>query len=407
MTSVITAENLTVGYDRKTVVENVNISGIKGQLICLLGPNGAGKTTILRTLTGLLSPVKGTVYISGNNVLQTNKDELAKKMAIVLTEQMSLGFMTAFEIAAMGRYPHTNHFGKLSLHDIKITEDALKSVDAYKLKDRYFSQLSDGEKQKVMIARALVQQPMLIVLDEPTSHLDVKHKVEVLKILQKLCSDKGITVVLSLHDIDLAIKACQTVLLIQHGKITAQGTPEEVISDGTIQKLYEIEGAHYNELMGSLEFDNMQSPEVFATGGNGTGTAVYRALSRAGFGMCCGILHSNDIDAYIGKTLNCHIIEEEAFTHISAERYQQAKGKIETLDYLVDTDFPLGEANEYNIQLLRDSLLCGKIVYTLCKKEELKRRYEGCADKVQLCSNIGELIEKISKDKARRSPDDD
>ena len=164
MTSVITAENLTVGYDRKTVVENVNISGIKGQLICLLGPNGAGKTTILRTLTGLLSPVHGTVYISGNNVLHTNKDELAKKMAVVLTEQMSLGFMTAFEIAAMGRYPHTNHFGKLSPDDIRITEDALKAVDAYKLKDRYYSQLSDGEKQKVMIARALVQEPMLIVL---------------------------------------------------------------------------------------------------------------------------------------------------------------------------------------------------------------------------------------------------
>ena len=407
MTSVITAENLTVGYDRKTVVENVNISGIKGQLICLLGPNGAGKTTILRTLTGLLSPVHGTVYISGNNVLHTNKNELAKKMAVVLTEQMSLGFMTAFEIAAMGRYPHTNHFGKLSPDDIRITENALKAVDAYKLKDRYYSQLSDGEKQKVMIARALVQEPMLIVLDEPTSHLDVKHKVEVLKILQKLCATKGITVVLSLHDIDLAIKACQTVLLIQQGKIAAQGTPEEVISEGTIQKLYDIEGAHYNELMGSLEFDNTLNPEVFVTGGNGTGTAVYRALSRAGFGMCCGILHSNDIDAYIGKTLNCHIIEEEAFTNISDERYQQAKEKIKMLDYLVDTDFPLRDANAHNIQLLKEAVLCGKIVYSLCKKEDLKSRYDGCSEKVHLCANVPELIEKITEEKARRSPNDD
>ena len=313
MNHIILAEDLNVGYDKKTVVEKVNISGIRGQLICLLGPNGAGKTTILRTLSGLLAPLKGTVYITGQDVRSMEKEQLAKKLAVVLTEQMSLGFLTVFEIAAMGRYPHTNHFGKLSASDVIIIGEALSAVDAYELRDRFFSELSDGEKQKVMIARALVQEPQLIVLDEPTSHLDIRHKVEVIKILQRLCEEKGITVILSLHDIDLAIKACQTVLLIRHGEIVAQGMPEEIITDGTIQKLYDIEGAYYSELMGSLEFHNIRKPEVFITGGCGTGSGIYRALSRAGIGLACGVLHSNDVDAFIGKSLNCRVIEENPF----------------------------------------------------------------------------------------------
>jgi iron complex transport system ATP-binding protein len=407
MNSVIVAENLDVGYVKKTVVENVNINGIRGQLICLLGPNGSGKSTILKTLTGLLAPVNGTVFINGNDILHSNKDEMAKKLAVVLTEQLSLGFLTVFEIAAMGRYPHTNHFGKLSAADIKVVDESLTAVGAQKLKSRFFSELSDGEKQKVMIARALVQQPMLIVLDEPTSHLDVKHKVEVLKILQQLCSEKGITVVLSLHDIDLAIKACQTVLLIRHGKIVAQGTPEEVIKDGTIQMLYDIKGAHYNELMGSLEFNNMQEPELFVTGGNGTGAGVYRALSRAGYGMYCGMLHSNDVDSYIGKTLNCDIIGENAFSVISDRSYEEAEEKIKLVDYVIDTNFPLGNNNQRNLELLKNAAENGKKVYSLCKKQDIYSRYGEYSDKIQYCTSVCELIQKISDDKTRRSVNDD
>ena len=272
MKPVIFTENLNVGYDKKVVVEQVNICANRGELICLLGPNGSGKSTILRTLTGLQPPVTGRVEINGMDIATIKKAELAKKMAIVLTEQVSLGLLTVFEIASMGRYPHTNFMGKLSKEDESIVDEALDLVDAGMLKNRYYFELSDGEKQKVMIARALVQEPELIVLDEPTSHLDVRHKVEVVSILRKLCLEKGITVVLSLHDIDIAIKGCQKILLIEKGKVKAQGTPEEIIKTGTIQNLYSIEGATYNELLGCLEFCSPVVPEVFITGGNGTGT---------------------------------------------------------------------------------------------------------------------------------------
>lgn len=399
MNNVIVAENLDVGYEKKVVVGPVDLCGIKGQLTCLLGPNGAGKSTILRTLTGLLAPVNGAVQIKGEDIGSINKSDLAKKLAVVLTEQVSLGLLTVFEIASMGRYPHTNFMGKLTEKDKKIVEEALCSVNALHLRNRYYSQLSDGEKQKIMIARAIVQQPELIVLDEPTSHLDVKHKVEVIRILHKLCMEKGITVILSLHDIDLAIKGCETILLVQNGKISAQGTPEEIIKAGTIQKLYDIEGAQYNELLGSLEFSSPQNPEIFVTGGNGTGTGVYRAISRAGYGMYCGVLHSNDIDIHIGKALSCNIIEEESFNKISDENFELAKKKIESVDYVIDTGFPVGDTNRRNADLVMEAVKMGKTVLALREKDYVRNCYGEWAKKIHCCTNILELINYISHKK--------
>lgn len=404
MIEIIKAEEVDVGYDNRTVVGKVNLSGMKGQLICLLGPNGAGKTTILRTITGLLAPVNGTVFINGNDLIRMKKEELAKKMAVVLTEQLSLGFFTVYEIAAMGRYPHINHFGKLKEKDRMIVEKALHAVGALNLRDRYYSELSDGEKQKVMIARALVQEPEVIVLDEPTSHLDVRHKVEVIHILQKLCREKGITVILSLHDIDLAMKGCQTVLLVCNGEVIAQGAPEEIIKSGTIQNLYQIQGACFNELLGSLEFNHKGKPVVFMTGGNGTGVNLYRSVTRAGIGMYCGVLHSNDIDSYIGKSLGCHVIDEDAFCSISSDRMYDAGDRIKDVNYVVDTGFPVGINNEFNLQLLREAIECGKKVYSFAKTEEYQYRYGTFSDKVTACSDISAftkfLIHDMEKEKS-------
>lgn len=396
MKNVIAAENIDVGYEGKKIVEKIDIHGLKGQLICLMGPNGAGKSTILRTLTGLIAPVKGTVYIDGNDIRNISKMDLAKKLSVVLTEQVSLELLTVYEIVSMGRYPYTNFMGRLTREDNEIIEEALHIVNAENLRDRRYSQLSDGEKQKIMIARALVQQPELIVLDEPTNYLDVKHKVEIINILHKLCMDKGITVILSLHDIDLAIKGCQTILLIKNGKIVSQGAPEEVIKTGTIQKLYDIKGAQYDELLGSLEFCSPNNYKIFITGGNGTGARIYRAVSRAGYGMYCGILHSNDIDARIGKSLRCRIIEETAFNEISDKNFEIAKEKIKSVNYVIDTGFPAGSINKRNIDLIIEAVRMGKTVFSFCNKDSMENRYGELAGKIHYCSNTTGLINYIS-----------
>ncbi|WP_303868621.1 ABC transporter ATP-binding protein [Acetobacterium wieringae] len=403
MSQIITSKNLDVGYERKVVVEQVNISAGKGELICLLGPNGSGKTTILRTLTGLQPPVNGVVEINGVDISKIKKADLAKKMAIVLTEQVSLGLLTVFEIAAMGRYPHTNIMGKLSKTDEIIVEEALQLVGALHLKNRYYFELSDGEKQKVMIARALVQEPELIVLDEPTSHLDVKHKVEVISILRKLCLEKGISVILSLHDIDIAIKGCQKILLIEDGKVKAQGTPEEIIEEGTIQKLYNIEGAKYNELLGSLEFSSPVFPEVFITGGNGTGTGVYRAVSRAGYGMYCGVLHSNDIDLHVAKALSCDVIEERSFSQISLAQHEVAAAKMAKVHYVIDTGFPVGKNNQSNVDLIIEAVKMGKTVFSLTEQNDMDNRYGEWANSIHCCKNPAEILGFIPRKINRES----
>lgn len=272
MKSIIKSEGLAVGYQKKAVISDISIEAIKGQVICLLGPNGAGKSTILRTLSGLLAPVKGAVFVEGTDIKKMKQKEIAKKLSLVLTDQVAPSMLTVYEMIAMGRTPYTNFFGHLSDEDRRVIAQSLEIVGAGPLKDRFYSQLSDGEKQKVMIARAIVQEPELIILDEPTSHLDIKHKVEVVRVLQKLSNEKGISCILSLHDIDLALKGCQTVFLVRKGQILAQGAPEEIIHDGMIKELYGIEGAEYNELYGSVELKGPAGNDIFVTGGNASGT---------------------------------------------------------------------------------------------------------------------------------------
>ena len=229
MECIIQAQSLDVGYSKSTVISDVNIEAMRGQVICLLGPNGAGKSTILRTLSGLLAPVKGAVQVEGINIEKMKKKDIAKKLSLVLTDSVTPSLTTVYELISMGRTPYTNFLGRLSDEDRKIIDESLEIVGASFLKERFYNQLSDGEKQKVMIARALVQEPELIILDEPTSHLDIKHKIEVIKVLQKLSNERGITCILSLHDIDLALKGFQKVLLVNDGKVVAQGVPEEII----------------------------------------------------------------------------------------------------------------------------------------------------------------------------------
>lgn len=395
MENIIRVDHVNVGYDKKTVVEEVHFKGLRGQMICLLGPNGAGKSTILRTISGLLEPVDGAVYIDGENIAMMKKDILAKKLAVVLTEQVTPQMTTVYEIAAMGRNPYTNFWGKLSRDDRLIIDHALETVGAYKLKDRYYAELSDGEKQKVMIARALVQQPELIVLDEPTSHLDIRHKIEIIHILNKLCRTMGITVILSLHDIDLAIKGCQTLILVKDGKILTQGAPEDVIRNETVQTLYDIEGAHYNEKMGSVELDGINTEDAFVISGNGTGIGIYRSLSRWGYGIASGILYENDIDTQVAKTICSRVIEEKAFEPIGDIQVRKARKAVSEAGFVVDTGFPAGQYYRENIELINYALKKHKTVYSLRAAKESRQFFGDLSGNIIYCGSATELVKTL------------
>ena len=394
MENTITTNNLTVGYGQRKVVNNICIEGLRGQIICLLGPNGVGKSTILRTLSGLLAPVEGIVKIADADISSIKSAEIAKKLSVVLTDSVSPRLVTVREIIAMGRTPYTNFFGKMTDNDRKVINEAIENVGVAYLADRYFGELSDGEKQKVMIARALAQEPELIILDEPTSHLDIRHKVEVVRILRDLVKEKNITVILSLHDIDLAIKGCQTLLLVKNGQIIAQGMPEDIIKTGTINELYDIHGAIYNELLGSVEIEsNPKGERIFVVSGAGTGINPYRALSREGYDISSGILWENDIDYQAANSLCSRVISEKPFESISEKSLSSAKAEILNADFILDSGFYIGTQNIQNIQLIKFALENGKRVISLRGREDSVKLFG--ENKILCCHNIKMLIDKL------------
>ncbi|MEG2915942.1 MAG: ABC transporter ATP-binding protein, partial [Oscillospiraceae bacterium] len=255
--------------------------------------------------------------------------------------------------------------------DNEIIEESMKIVDAWDLRDREYNSLSDGEKQKILIARALTQQPKLIILDEPTSHLDIKHKIEVVKILNRLAHEKGLTVILALHDIDIAVKSCQTILLIKDGEISVQGKPEEIIKEGTIEKLYNIKGAAYDYLLGNVEMHNENPAKIFVLGGGGTAIPVYRLLGRMNIGIVTGILHQNDVDYRVANTMKLNIISQKSFTFIDDDILEKAKEYVKSTDILIDCGFEVGDINKKNLELVEFALENNKKVLSFRNKEEI------------------------------------
>ena len=222
--TAITTNRLTVGYRGHRVVEDINLSLPCGRLVCLLGPNGAGKSTLLRTLCGFQPPIAGTVTISGSDITTMSAAEVARLVSVVLTDRPLTPSLTAAEMVGMGRAPYTGFWGRLSDDDRRLVSEAMQTVGIAPLATRRMGRLSDGERQKVMIAKALAQHTPVIVLDEPTAFLDYPSKVAVMKTLARLAHDEGKTTLMSTHDLELAAQLGDELMEIENKhirKITA------------------------------------------------------------------------------------------------------------------------------------------------------------------------------------------
>ncbi len=222
--TAITTNRLTVGYRGHRVVEDISLSLPCGRLVCLLGPNGAGKSTLLRTLCGFQPPIAGTVTISGSDITTMSAAEVARLVSVVLTDRPLTPSLTAAEMVGMGRAPYTGFWGRLSNDDRRLVSEAIQTVGIAPLATRRMGQLSDGERQKVMIAKALAQHTPVIVLDEPTAFLDYPSKVAVMKTLARLAHDEGKTILMSTHDLELAAQLGDELMEIENKhirKITA------------------------------------------------------------------------------------------------------------------------------------------------------------------------------------------
>lgn len=254
MSDFLSTENLTVGYDGQPLIREVCLSVQRGRIVTLIGPNGSGKSTILKTVVGQLSKVSGTVLLEGSPMEQLRQNEIAKKMAILMTQRVHPELMTCFDVVSTGRYPYTGALGLLSKEDKRIVMDAMALVHSADLADRPFEAISDGQRQRILLARALCQQPELIVLDEPTSYLDIRYKLELLSILKRMVREKNLAVLMSLHELDLAARVSDTVVCVAGDRIDKVGKPEEIFTREYIAKLYHMEPGKYDACFDTLEF---------------------------------------------------------------------------------------------------------------------------------------------------------
>lgn len=346
-------ENLSVGYRGRSLIHDINIGMEKGKILTLIGPNGAGKSTILKTITRHLAGIRGTVAIGGKDIQGWSVKEMASQVAVVLTERLRPELMTCWEVVAMGRYPYTNAMGKMTAADKEAVLRALRKVHATELAKQDFSTLSDGQRQRIMLARAICQEPQVIVLDEPTAYLDIHFKIELLGILREMAHEEGTTVIMSLHEIDLASKISDYMVCVKGDTIAAFGTPEDILKDGVIERLYGLEKGNYNRLYGSVEFGRIKGePRVFVVAGGGYGTEVYRLLQKCQIPFATGILHENDIDCPVAFALSEHVVTAPAFETMTKEQLEQALVWMRKAGTLLHAGTPIGSTNRMNGRLM-------------------------------------------------------
>lgn len=361
--SYVQTEKMTVGYDGKALIRNICLTIKKGEIVVLIGPNGSGKSTILKSITRQLRILGGRVVLDAADMKRMSGKELAKKMAVVLTERIRPELMTCREVAAMGRYPYTGHLGMLREEDERQVQSVMEAVHIAEIAEKDFTAVSDGQRQRVLLARAICQEPELLVLDEPTSFLDIRHKMELLEILRRLAKEKQMTVLLSLHEIDLAQKFADRVVCVKGEEIAGYGTPEDIFTEDRIRELYDIQEGCYDPVFGSLELRKPEgTPEVLVLSAGGTGIPAYRRLQRENVPFIAGILYPGDVDYQVAKYLAAEVIAEEPFEEISDAVYQRAVQATDTCSCVLDAGVKIGSWNRRIRDLLAYAEKTGKKV---------------------------------------------
>lgn len=247
--AVINLENITIGYESRILLENINLTFGQGELTALIGRNGTGKSTLMRTITGLSKPLKGNIYIDKQTTQNISSKKIASLISLVSTEEIKIGNLTVYDLVGIGRAPYTNWIGKLSAKDKNMVDNALSLVGMKEFRNKNIDSLSDGERQRVMIARAIAQDTPVILLDEPTAFLDLPNKYEIMLLLKSLAHDCNKTIIVSTHDLTIALELCNRILII-NDKNMISGKPMELVDNGNIQSIFKGTSLYYDPVKG-------------------------------------------------------------------------------------------------------------------------------------------------------------
>ncbi|MBK3516384.1 ABC transporter ATP-binding protein [Carboxylicivirga marina] len=287
-TALLESVNLAVGYNqgssRQLVLHSkINVQLHRGEFACLLGPNGAGKSTLIKTLSGFIPKISGNVLVDGTHLESYKRNQLAKVVSVVLTEKLQVSNMTVFDLVALGRTPYTDFFGTIGKHDKQLVMQAINDVGLQGFANRQLVCMSDGERQKAMIAKALVQDTPLIILDEPTAFLDLPSKIEIVQLLKKLAEEKQKGILLSTHDLDLALQLADKIWLLGQGRELESGIPEDLVLADGFRRFFEKEGILFDNERGSFKVQQKQLKAIRVVGAGIEYKWLSHALNRKGY----------------------------------------------------------------------------------------------------------------------------
>ncbi len=380
------ARALSAGYGERDVLFELNLRIVSGDFIGIIGPNGSGKSSFLKALSRALRPREGTVLLCEDDLYDMPQRRAAQQLAVVPQESF-IGFgFTALEVVLMGRSPHLGRLQGAGPQDLELARRAMELSNTWHLADRPVTELSGGERQRVIIAQALAQTPRLLLLDEPTQHLDVRHQLSLLRTLKEMCAD-GLAAVVVMHDMNLAAQYCDKLIMIRQGREFARGTPAEVLTSGNLQEVFGVSaivtehpatGRPTVMMLPSLPTGNgEESLRVHLICGGASGASLMRELLDRGFRVTAGVLNVGDGDETVGRALNVELITEAPFCHVSEQAHRDNLELARRADVVVVSVLPLGRGNLRNLETARTALEWGKRVILMAASSVRERDYTG------------------------------
>ncbi len=379
MGATYTVDNVHAGYNGTEILQGVSVELKGSEFASIIGPNGSGKTTLLRSMSRVLRPSSGSVRLDGKDIYSIPAREFAKKVAVVPQDTLVAFDFSVLEIVLMGRSPRLGRFAVEGNKDTDIALAALTRTGTVHLKDRQINALSGGERQRVLVARALAQEPDVLLLDEPTSHLDISYQFEIMDLVKSLNRERGMTVLAVLHDLNLASQYCDRLIMVGQGKVQADGSPEEVVTSDNIRRVYGAEvwvrrhpatgrpyviaGVKPKTPEPSEQFDTRLTVHVI--GGGGTAAPVFAKLARRGYGLTSGVLSVGDADQEVADALDVPYVSQQLFAGTSRESVEDHRTLVRAADVVVLTDVPVGHGNLANVEVALEAAHSGKAVILL------------------------------------------
>ncbi len=403
--NILSVRELSFSYNHKRILDSISFDIKKGSFVSILGPNGAGKSTLVNVISKVLKDFKGDIEVAGNDIKSMTSRELAREIAVVPQYTNPSFSFSVQQMVMMGRHPYISRFGGESPRDIKVTREVMEKTSISDFADRKYNELSGGEKQRVIIAQALAQDSPILLLDEPTSHLDINFQIEFMNLFMKLNREEGKTVIGVFHDINLALQNDSLIMLLKDGGIYAFGEAVEVINRQNLRNVFHSDVfVGKNPVTGKIYVSPVFDPgygaqaygeisqaqkklKVHIIGGGGAASPVLNLLHHHGYQVSCGVVNTFDSDLHTSETLDIPYIVEAPFSPISLNSQNKNLEFIKASDLVILPEVEFGNGNFSNLVSVKEALALGKKVIVVDGNNIDKRDHTG--------GKAGELYRKI------------